>query len=302
MTATSFDYSWGAAYDYWQYQQLTSGDTATTLPPYSSAFDSSSDFLLGDAISTTMTTSSTAANTIPATSNTSSSQLSYEPAGPGPAVDNSQIAQTTLNYQPLFHAAAEIPRFHIPYRWWEDEAHTVLWSFDIRQVVLVIRFGLFNDVNQPRAALQQRDATFINKFIESLLQPYELPYLPGLSHAQRIEEILRRCQVPEPVNVAWSWFPARARLVADPAVVAQEIEAESHLQFRSVPFETWVRYSLGYAAPEVDWFLLQHTVFYIILFGYLQTYPQEIAKYQQVEKVFTFFFFFLLSSLCLSSY
>jgi hypothetical protein len=91
--------------------------------------------------------------------------------------------------------------------------------------------------------------------------------------------------VTDPVNVSWSWFPARARLVTDPATVAQEIEAESQLQLRSVPFETWVRYSLGYAAPEVDWFLLQHTVFYIVLFNYLQTYPQEIPKYQQVGKV-----------------
>ncbi|CRG82879.1 Piezo-type mechanosensitive ion channel component 1 [Talaromyces islandicus] len=286
MTAAYTYDSWSSAYDYWATQQTT-GDT---IPAYS--FDSSSSFpsdFLGDAITTTMTTSSATTNTTPATSNvsaSSSSQVPYDAAGPASSgAQDAQIAQTTLNYQPLFRSSLEIPRFHTPYRWWEDEARTVLWSFDTRQVMLVIRFGLFNDGNQPRAALQKRDATFIEKLIEGLLQPYELPYLPGLSHAQRVEEILRRCQVTEPVNVSWSWFPARARLVTDPATVAQEIEAESHLQFRSVPFETWVRYSLGYAAPEVDWFLLQHTVFYIVLFNYLQTYPQEIPKYQQVGKL-----------------
>lgn len=293
MTATFTYDSWGPAYDYWATQQTAgAGDT---IPAYS--FDSSSSLpsdFLGDAIATTtttttMTTSSFTTDTTPATSNasaSSSSQMPYDAAGSvSSAAEDSQIVQATLNYQPLFRSSLEISRFHTPYRWWEDEARTVLWSFDIRQIMLVIRFGLFNDGNQPRAALQKRDATFIEKFIEGLLQPYELPYLPSLSHAQRVEEILRRCQVTEPANVSWSWFPARARLVADPATVAQEIEAESHLQFRSVPFETWVRYSLGYAAPEVDWFLLQHTVFYIVLFGYLQTYPQEIAKYQQVGKV-----------------
>jgi hypothetical protein len=288
MTATFTYDSWGSTYDYWATQQ-TEGNT---IPAYSYSFDSSSSLpsdFLGDAITATMTTSSSTTNTAPATSDasaSSSSQVAYDAAGSvSSAAEDAQIIQTTLNYQPLFRSSLEIPRFHTPYRWWEDEARTVLWSFDIRQIMLVIRFGLFNDGNQPRSALQKRDATFIEKFIEGLLQPYELPYLPSLSHAQRVEEILRRCQVTESANVSWSWFPARARLVTDPATVAQEIEAESHLQFRSVPFETWVRYSLGYAAPEVDWFLLQHTVFYIVLFGYLQTYPQEIAKYQQVGKV-----------------
>ncbi|KAH8703708.1 hypothetical protein BGW36DRAFT_287136 [Talaromyces proteolyticus] len=231
------------------------------------------------------TTSQTATTSTPATGN-ASAQVLYDTAGTvSSAAATVETVHSSLSYRPLFSSADERPRFHAPYRWWEDEARTVLWSFDIRQIMLVIRFGLFNDGNQPRAALQRRDAAFIEKFIEGLLQPYELPYLPGLSHAQRVEEILRRCQAVEPVNVPWSRFPTRARRVTDPAAVAQEIEAESHSQFKSVPFETWVRYSMGYATPEVDWFLQQHTVFYVILSTYLQTYPDELPKYQEVEKI-----------------
>lgn len=197
----------------------------------------------------------------------------------------SSMAQGAVSYPLLFRAADEVPRFFVPYRWWEDEATTVLWTFDIREISLVIQFGLFSDSNLPRTVLQSRNASTIDGFLSTFLQPYELTFLPNFSHVQKVEEILRRSQSSTPASVSWSWFPAQARQETDPLAIAVRIDAESHLQFKTVPFEEWVRCALGYAAPTVDWFLLQHNAFYIHLSHYLEMYPCEIDKYREVEKV-----------------
>jgi hypothetical protein len=194
---------------------------------------------------------------------------------------------THLTFPLLFRAASEVPRFHVQYRWWEDEARTVLYTFDIREISLVIRFALLSDSNLPRTVLQSRNESTIDTFLSNFLQQYELALVPTYPHMQKVEEILRRSHGPGPLpfSVSWSWFPAQARRESDPLAIATAIEAESRLQFKEVPFEGWVRCALGHAAPEVDWFLLQHDVFYMMLSSYLHTYPREIKKYREVEKV-----------------
>jgi hypothetical protein len=193
--------------------------------------------------------------------------------------------QYSVTYPLLFRASSEVPRFFVPYRWWEDEATTVLWTFDIRDISLVIQFGLFGDSNIPRTVLQSRNASTIDNFLSTFLQPYEIPFLPTFSHVQKVEEILRRSQSSTPCSIAWSWFPAQARQETDPLAIALTINAESHLQFKVVPFEEWVRCALGYPAPAVDAFLLQHNALYIHLSNYLEMYTTEVDKYREVEKV-----------------
>ncbi|OKL63559.1 hypothetical protein UA08_01929 [Talaromyces atroroseus] len=195
------------------------------------------------------------------------------------------IAQHSNSYPLLFRTASEIPRFSVPYRWWEDDARTILWSFDVRQISLVIRFSLFHDSNQPRAALQRRDSSFLDTFLATVLQPYELPFIHTLSQTQKIDEILRRSQNTMSVNPPWSWHPAQDLRGPEPATIAQEIEAESQLHFKAVPFEAWVRCSLGFPAAEVDWFLLQHNALYIILLTHLKAHQYDIIKYRKVEKL-----------------
>ncbi|EED13825.1 conserved hypothetical protein [Talaromyces stipitatus ATCC 10500] len=203
-------------------------------------------------------------------------------------------SETTMNmnnqlqtYPLLFNAISETPSVqHLHQRWWEGDAETVLWSFDVRQISLVIRFGFFHDNNQPRQILLRRSYSVLDTFLTSLLPPYESQFIPGLTQNQKVEEILRRCQPTTiSMNLQWSWYPSQVLRGPGPAAIAEEIEVESQMHFKAVPFEAWVRCSLGFPAAEADWFFLQHNALYIILLNHLQAYRYEIPKYREVEKL-----------------
>ncbi|KAL1851945.1 hypothetical protein Plec18167_007554 [Paecilomyces lecythidis] len=194
------------------------------------------------------------------------------------------MAEQQLNFPSLFQPATERPGFFVPYRWWEDEATTVLWTFDVQDIGRVIRYGLFHDPNLPRSVLQSRNSSTIDDFLLALLEPEDIPFIVNLSHIQKVEEILRRFKPSKPALFPWGWFPAQSLHEADASSIARDIDAESHLLFKSISFEEWVRYSLGYTAPSVEWFLLQHTAFFIHLSNHLHSYPEEIEKYKNVEK------------------
>ncbi|KAJ5153250.1 uncharacterized protein N7482_009728 [Penicillium canariense] len=192
--------------------------------------------------------------------------------------------ESILSYPTLFQPSAEFPRFAVPYRWWEDEATTVLWAFNIPEISQVIRYGLFRDENFPRSSLLSRNADTIDAFLVAMAEPREHQRLGNLSHVQRVEEILRRSSNSPFQPVPWTWFPPQPGHSLDARAIAGAIEAESHLHFRRLPFEEIVRASLGYPAISVEWFLLQHTVFFIYLSNHLQIYPEEIPLYIEAEK------------------
>ncbi|KAJ5692362.1 hypothetical protein N7462_001785 [Penicillium macrosclerotiorum] len=191
---------------------------------------------------------------------------------------------STQSYPSLFQIGAEVPRFAIQYRWWEDEATTVLWAFNIPEIRQVIRFALFRDENSPRNSLLSRNADAIDTFLIALSDPREHQFLGALSHLQRVEEILRRSRIQPPSTVPWTWCPPPPGHSLDARAIAGAIEAASHFQFGRIVFEEIVRASLGYHAPSIEWFLLQHTSLYIHLLDHLQIYPEEIPLYIEVEK------------------
>jgi len=193
--------------------------------------------------------------------------------------------EPTRSYQSLFHPGAEFPRFVVTYRWWEDEATTVLWAFKVPEIRQVIRYGLFSDENYPRSSLLSRNADAIDAFLVALSEPHEHQFLANLSHMQRVEEILRRSSIPPFQPIPWSWFPLPPGHSLDARTIAAGIEAESQFQFSRIAFEEIVRASLGYNTVSVEWFLLQHTDLYIHLLDHLQAYPEEISLYVEVEKV-----------------
>lgn len=194
---------------------------------------------------------------------------------------------STQSHQSLFQASAEFPRVGVAYRWWEDEATTVFWAFNIPDISRVIRYGLFRDANFPRDSLLSRNAHNIDAFLKAMSEPAEQQLLGNLSHVQRVEEILRRSSIPALERVPWSWFPSPPGYSQDARAIAGAIEAESHYQFTRIAFEEIVRASLGYTAPSVEWFLLQHTACHIHLLDHLQSYPEEIPLYLEVETVCT---------------
>jgi hypothetical protein len=189
------------------------------------------------------------------------------------------------SFPSLFQSSAEIPPFFVTYRWWEDEATTVLWAFEVEELKRVIQYGLYRDENLPRKSLQNRVESAVDEFLFKLVQPHERAYISNLSHIQKVEEIIRRCQPNNISLAAWSWFPPHVDRDQDPAVIADAIDAESHLHFTRIPFEELVRYSLGYPVESVEWFFQQHTALYIHLLNHLSTFPEEMVKYAEVERV-----------------
>jgi len=193
------------------------------------------------------------------------------------------------SYHSLFVATSEVPRHVFTFRWWEDEATTVLWAFNIPEICMVIRYALFWDENLPRSALLSRNYETVDSFLFALSDPREHQYLSALSHLQRVEEVLRRSRIPVVKPIAWSWFPPRELM--DPRIVASAIDIESHCQFMRMEFEEIVRAALGYPAPSVEWFLQQHTSLYVHLLDHLKVYPEQISVYLDVEKVCVCFLF-----------
>lgn len=201
------------------------------------------------------------------------------PSQPTMALDYDQT------YKSLFQAGMEVPHFTVPYRWWEDEATTIMWTFNVADISLVIRFGLYQAHQHPRKMLQQRNANVIDAFLQNLSDPREQQLLGSLSHAQRVEEILRRSTVSPQEPVPWGWFPPLPGHGLEPKAIALAIEAESHFHFKRLAFEELVCVSLGYHAPSVEGFMAQHTAFYCYLKDHLKAYPDELPLYLEVERV-----------------
>lgn len=194
------------------------------------------------------------------------------------------VPDSTQSYHSLFQSASEFPCFVVTYRWWEDEATTVLWAFNIPDMRQVIRYALFRDENFPRSSLLSRNADTIDAFLVALSDPREHQLLGNLSHLQRVEEILRRSRIPPFQPIPWSWFPSPGHS-SDARAIAVAMDTESHFHFTQIAFEEIVRASLGYHAVSVEWFLLQHTALHVHLLDHLRTYPEEIPLYVEVEKV-----------------
>ncbi|KAJ5510317.1 Guanine-nucleotide dissociation stimulator CDC25 [Penicillium expansum] len=188
------------------------------------------------------------------------------------------------SYPLIFHLNLEIPAFFVSYRWWEDEATTVFWAFDIQEIRRVIQFKLFSDENFPRTSLCARTVDTIDSFLVALSEPHEYQLLGNLSHIQRVEEILRRSSIPPFQPIPWSWLPPRTRITLDAREIAAAIDAESHFHFRQIAFEEFVRAALGYKAVFVEWFLQQHAALYIMLQDHLSAYKEDIPLYTEVEK------------------
>ncbi|KAJ5220082.1 hypothetical protein N7468_009286 [Penicillium chermesinum] len=189
------------------------------------------------------------------------------------------------SYKSLFQAGLEVPRYVVnSYRWWEDEAMTVMWAFNVAEISLVIRFSLYQMGDLPREMLRRRNASAIDTFLHNLADPREQQLLSTLSHAQRVEEILRRSTVQAQDPVPWGWFPPLPGHGLEPKAIALAIETESHFHFKRIAFEELVRISLGYSAPSVEWFMSQHTAFYCYLKDHLKAYPDEFPLYMEVEK------------------
>lgn len=187
-------------------------------------------------------------------------------------------------YRPLFESSSEVPQFVFPCRYWEHEVTSILKGYDAQAIHRLIRYGLFDD-ELPRSVLQNRNGDRVKELLLELITPQEADVVANLLQNEQVDEIIRRSRLASIPLVPWGWHPRWQDRGLGPQAIAAEIDAESKTQFNRIPFEEWVRYSLGYPVVSVKWFLQQHTSLYILLWAHLNGFPDEIEKYSEVEKV-----------------
>ncbi|RDW86210.1 uncharacterized protein DSM5745_02852 [Aspergillus mulundensis] len=211
-----------------------------------------------------------------------SQYVTYSFAGDSSGAESYMFGQPT--YPSVFRASEERPHFNILYRWWEDEATAALWTFDVDVVKRVIRYGLFCDEQVARMALHTRPPPTVDDFLAGLLRPEELPLYANCSHTQKVDTMFYRSKPTAPPLILWSWLPARLDCDSDCLGIAKAIDSESHLHFNRITFDELIRFSLGYSARRVEWFLQQHTCFYAHLLDHFHAFPEQIGKYAEVEQ------------------
>lgn len=182
------------------------------------------------------------------------------------------------SYPSLFRASEERPRL-ASFPWWEDEATTTLYSFDIEAFKRVVYYGIFTDEQLPRFVLTERSEAFTIDLIKPRARALRL------EKQQRVEEALRQCKPTVAPVISWAWFPTYYDSDRNPLAIAKAIDTESHLHFARIPFEELVRYALNYTYSRVEWFLQQHTTLYAHILDHLNAFPDELERYTEVEKV-----------------
>lgn len=182
------------------------------------------------------------------------------------------------SYPSLFRASEERPQL-ASFPWWEDQATTTLYSFDIEAFKRVVYYGIFTDEQLPRFVLTERSEAFTIDLIKPRARALRL------EKYQRVEEALRQCKPTFAPVISWAWFPTYTDSDKNPLAIAKAIDNESHLHFARIPFEELVRYALDYPNSRVEWFLQQHTTLYAHILDHLSAFPDEVQRYAEVEKV-----------------
>ncbi|EEQ35234.1 hypothetical protein McanMca71_004886 [Microsporum canis] len=185
--------------------------------------------------------------------------------------------------EPTFSFQLALPRFYVPYRWWEDGASMILWAFDHQDIKRLLRFRLYENDELPRYVLQNRNADVVSGFLASLLPAEQGIFDLELSHHDKVEEILDLCQLRNPPVEPWRWHPNYS-YNAEPRSIASYIDAESSRQFQAVPFEDWIRYALGYPTESIQWFFSQHKQLHDIVSAHLDLFTGEFDTYVEVER------------------
>lgn len=184
----------------------------------------------------------------------------------------------------LFYTQLTLP-YNPPCRWWEDEASRLFHSgYNIHDIQRAIRFHLFGRENMPRYILQARDPGTITSFLIRLSPLDERPFISDFTQDEKVDRIISLCQASNTVADQWFFFPSQ--FDGDtPRAAAEKIDEESSRLFRSVSFEEWVRYALGYPSPTIAWLLELHEEFCQMLSIYLDDCPEDIPRFVEIEKV-----------------
>ena len=164
---------------------------------------------------------------------------------------------------------------------WDVEAARILrTSLSIQDIKLICRFRPYQDENLPRSVLLTRWEAKLNDFLDWLhIEKDEL------CKYQKVEAIIKHFAPLPPRKVCWKWTPSDSMHETDPKRIATKIDEQSHSHFKEIPFEDWVRRSIGFYVPSVAEFCNQHSELRGKLSEYLNNNPEAYLKYSNVAKV-----------------
>ena len=194
------------------------------------------------------------------------------------------IARNTIDGWPSCRESG----LHPPYAWWETQAETILQGQDYLSIAQIVRFGLCRQ-DSLRYILQQRTEPWLEQVLLYLSRTkvgvnYQADV--ELNRYLKVEKILKAVEPTRPSSpFSWSWKPFKAQDQTDPGEIATNIDEDSRSLFRKVPFEDWLKYSIGYQEDSICGLFSEHRILCVRLRSYLLRHPEETNKYVAVRKV-----------------
>ncbi len=175
-----------------------------------------------------------------------------------------------------------------PLGWWEDGAANILQGYDLQAIQLVCRFRTYKDESLPEEILRTQWPPLLNAFFVSL-RAGDRKTVIELDVDQKVEGILKQLSSsfppPDPLEIH---LPHDLLREADALLAAFELNNTSCLAFKRITFSDWAMAARDpdeYVEPMEDFFDW-HGSLQAIMEDRLQNFPDERAKYIQMEKVY----------------
>lgn len=218
---------------------------------------------------------------------------SYNESGLGLPDYERTNGPSALPAPPVYRAsqpqdASAVSNLNRPSFCWEMDARTILQGWDFYSIQQILRFRLYGHADSLRHALKYRWAYSLDQIL--LLRPNRVDRghrtTAELKKDRKVEEILESVESTRLLlPMGWSWVPYKATGETDTEKIAADIDEESCSLFRKVPFENWLRYSVGYEEESVDELFFLHECLSRRLHSYLRRHHEETKKYVEVMKV-----------------
>ncbi len=161
-------------------------------------------------------------------------------------------------------------------------------SPDIDLIGEIISSRLYEDEDAVSTAFKGRCPCDLYLVLNNLGDGHAFPKGFRWPRSKIIDDILDLVAPGDTVDEEWTWDPSRAEPWEDIETNVTEINEESYRLFRTVTFEGWRRFALGYEEEAVFQLSQRHLSFVNALTQHLSRHRGELKKYNEVSKVCPF--------------
>ena len=171
--------------------------------------------------------------------------------------------------------------------WWDVEAERILRGSNLQAIQLLVRFRPYADESLPRSILSKRWTFRLNTFLHHLGLEEDCRTIVDPDVDSKVEEILKRLVSSPTADFQGYWTPQKAINEPDASRLASGLNEASSIEFQRISYPDLVRQAI-YPDDYVDAvedFIDWHNGLLEQIHGHLKTFPDEIGKYDQVERV-----------------